>query len=646
MIYIVIIMRKLFLPAFLAVAAICSTQLSAADVADDPVLMTVDGHDVHVSEFVYLYQKNNTQQVRHQDLNDYLKLFIDYKLKVADAEHAGIDQTPEFQKEYGVFRKELSRPYMRDQAVEDSLVAEAYAHRKQSVTVSHIMLPPTEAGKATADSLRAQIAAGNISYEDAARQYSIDKPSAAQGGMMGEVVPDRYPWAFEKAAYATAPGQISPVVNSGAGYHIIRTESVAPASGQVLAEHILLLTRGVSPEKAAEAKTRIDSIYNVAKSGADFAELASRFSEDPGSAKEGGRLPWFSRGQMVPEFEATAFSMPVGDVSEPFATSYGYHIIHKLGQRDIAPLDEVRASIVQRMSRDERGNMPENAVLDKVIGGLRAGLDSKGLAKAEKIAGAEMDSAKYAAMSASDIVVANFGKRKITLAEVMSGYAPARGFSPAEKIESATLDYLREVARDYALDQLAKTNTEYRNLSNEYRDGILLYDISSQRVWDKAAKDPDGLEAYFKAHADRYAWTEPRFKGMIIFATSDSIMDLAMAEAATLDASKPADFAQALRKKFGRDVKVERVVAAKGENPITDFIAFGGDEESARARSKWASFRPYNSRMINAPEEAADVRGAAITDFQNELEQEWLKELHEKYSVKVNEDVFNKLKGK
>lgn len=639
-------MRKLFLPAFLAVAAICSPQLSAADATDDPVLMTVDGHDVHVSEFVYLYQKNNNQQVRHQDLKDYLNLFIDYKLKVADAEHAGIDRTPEFQKEYGVFRKELSRPYMRDQAVEDALVAEAYEHRKQSVKVSHIMLPPTEAGRATADSLRAQIAAGNISYEDAARQYSIDKPSAAQGGLMGEVVPDRFPWAFEKAAYATAPGQMSPVVNSGMGFHIIRTESVTPASGQVLAEHILLLTRGVSPDKAAEAKTRIDSIYTVAKGGADFAELATRFSEDPGSAKEGGRLPWFSRGQMVPEFDSTAFAMPVGSISEPFATSYGYHIIHKLGERDIAPLDEVRQGIVQRMAKDERGAMPENAVLDKVIGGLRAGLDAKGLAKAEKIAGAEMDSAKYAQMSASDIVVANFGKRKITLAEVMPGYGQARGVTPAEKIEAATLDCLREVARDYALDRLAETNTEYRNLANEYRDGILLYDISSQRVWDKAAKDPEGLEAYFKANADRYAWSEPRFKGLIIFATSDSIIDLAMAEAAKLDASKPADFAQALRKKFGRDVKVERVVAAKGENPITDYIAFGGDREAAVARSKWAAFRPYNGRLIDAPEEAADVRGAAVTDYQNELEQEWLKELHRKYKVNVNQDVFNKLLGK
>lgn len=639
-------MRKLFLPAFLAVAAVCAPQLSAADAAADPVLMTVDGHDVHVSEFVYLYQKNNTQQVQHQGLQDYLKLFIDYKLKVADAEHAGIDRTPEFQQEYGVFRKELSRPYLRDQSVEDALVDEAYGHRKQSVKVSHIMLPPTPAGKNTADSLLAEIKAGNITYEEAARRYSVDKYSAAQDGLMGEVVPDRFPWTFEEASYATAPGQISDVVNSGVGYHIIRTESVKPSEGQVLTQHILLLTRGATPEKAAEAKTRIDSIYNVAKAGADFSELASRLSEDPGSAREGGRLPWFSRGQMVPEFDSIAFAMPVGSISEPFATTYGYHIINKLGQRDIAPLDEVRSSIVQRMSKDERGAMPENAVLDKAIAENKGGLDTKGLDKAAKLAGAEMDSTKYAELCASDIVVANFGKQKITLAEVMPAYAHAKGVTPAEKINDAALSTLRDVAREYALDRLARTNTEYRNLSNEYRDGILLYDISSKRVWDKAANDPEGLEAYFKSHADRYAWDEPRFKGMIIFASSDSIMDLAMAEAANLDASNPADFAQALRKKFGREVKVERVVAAKGENPITDYIAFGGDEESARARSKWEAFRPYQGRLINAPEEAADVRGAAITDYQNELEREWLDELHGKYKVTVDQKVFKQLLGK
>lgn len=639
-------MRKLFLPAFLAAAALCSVQLRAAEPADDPVLLTVDGHDVHVSEFVYLYNKNNTQQIQHQGLKDYLKLFIDYKLKVADAEHAGIAETPEFKKEFGVFRDELARPYMRDQAVEDALVAEAYEHRKQNVTVSHIMLPPTEAGKATADSLRREIAAGTISYEDAARRYSMDKPTAARGGMMGPVTPDRFPWAFEKAAYATPEGQMSPVVNSGMGYHIIRTESVKPADGQVLAEHILLLTRNVGPEEVEAVRVRIDSIYNVAKSGADFADLARRLSQDPGSAKDGGRLPWFSKGQMVPEFETTAFTMGVGEISEPFATSYGYHIIHKLDQRDIIPLDEARPAILQRMARDERGKMAETAVLDKVIGGLRAGLDGKGLAKANKLAGAEMDSAKYAAMCASDIVVANFGKQKVTLGQVMPGYALADGNTPAEKIEAATLTKLREIAREYELDRLAKTNTEYRNLSNEYRDGILLYDISSRRVWDQAAKDPEALEAYFKAHADRYAWAEPKYKGVIIFASNDSILDLAMAEGARLDASKPAEFAQELRKKFGRDVKVERVVAAKGENPITDYIAFGGDEAAARERSKWAAFKAFSGRIINAPEEAADVRGAAVTDFQNDLEQAWLKELHEKYPVKVNEDVFKKLQGK
>lgn len=636
-------MKKHLLPALVAIAGLGGLQAFAADA--DPVLMTIDGHDIRVSEFEYLYNKNNNQQLQQQSIDDYLKLFIDYKLKVADAEHAGLEDTPEFKAEYLKFRNDLAKPYLRDASVEEALVQEAYNHHSTDVMVSHIMMPLTPASAQTLDSLRNEIRNGRTSFEDAARRFSVDRGSSAKGGLMGYVVPERFPWPFEKVAYETAQGEISPVVNSGVGYHLIRVESVAPAQGEVLAEHILLLTRNVSPEQAASAKTRIDSLYQVAKSGADFADLARRFSQDPGSAKEGGRLPWFTRGMMVAAFDSTAFAMPDGSISEPIETPYGWHIIHRLDHRTAAPLEDARKNILQKMQQDERANEPERAFLAAVVEKNKGGLNQKGLQEALALSANRLDSASIAALSQSQIVVANLGSDKITMADAALKLQSVPG-TVAQKIEGAAKATLESRARQLAVNELLASNADFRNLANEYRDGILLYEISNRNVWDRAAKDTEGLEAYFHSHADRYAWKEPKFKSFIFFANNDSILNEAVNYANTLDSSKPAQFTQDLRKKFGRDLKVERVIAARGENPITDYLGFGGDKPAADAKSKWSNYVAYKGRVISAPEEAADVRGAAVTDYQNELEREWVESLHKKYKVKVNNKVFKKLSEK
>lgn len=272
----------------IAAAALSLVLPATAQVKADAVLMTVDGRPVTVGEFEYLYNKNKSQQTTPQSFDQYLEMFENYKLKVADAEHAGIDATPAFQSEFTKFRDELSEPYLRDQATEDALVEEAYSHRKNDVLVSHIMLPLEDGNDARLDSIRTAILGGATTFEKAATEYSIDRSSSQRGGKMGIVVPDRYPWPFEKASYDTPVRTISPVVNSGMGYHIIRVESVTPAEGDVDASHILLMTRGLDDAAQAAVKVRIDSIYTALQSGADFAQLASKLSQDPGSAARGG----------------------------------------------------------------------------------------------------------------------------------------------------------------------------------------------------------------------------------------------------------------------------------------------------------------------------------------------------------------------
>lgn len=362
-------MKKLHLSAAIAVTAIAVT----AAAASDPVLMTINKVPVHLSEFEYLYNKNNSQQLQPQTLDEYVDMFVNYKLKVAAAVAAGMDTTASFRNEFDGYATELAQSRMVDSTVYDSLLHEAYDHVRELRYVSHIMLPPAdgetsgEVAMARADSVRNAILSGATTFEDAAAA-SIDRASATRGGRMGWVLPGRYPWPFEKASYDTPLGGISPVINSGFGLHIIRVDEIKPNPGEVEAEHILKLTHGKTPEEAAHARVAIDSLYNVVtQSGVDFEDVARRESEDPGSAKQGGKLGWYSSGMMVAPFDSASFAMQVGEISRPVTTAYGYHIIHKTGARPVASFEDMRQSLEQQINGDERGQLPAQRRLDALV---------------------------------------------------------------------------------------------------------------------------------------------------------------------------------------------------------------------------------------------------------------------------------------
>lgn len=640
-------MKKQIIAACLAICA-----ASAAYAADnDPVLLRVDGKDIHVSEFEYLYNKNNSQQMQRQSVDDYLQLFIDYKLKVADAEHSGAQDNPEVLKEYEQFKADLAAPYLRDVEMENKLVDQAYSHNLRDIFVSHIMVQNVPESQVRLDSIRNEILAGNITFEDAAAKYSLDRGSNQRGGKMGYVTPGRFPWPFEEAAYDLKVGEISPVINSGMGYHIIRLESEEPNEGQVLASHILRMTRGKSAQEAMAQKALIDSLYNVVKNGADFAEIATKFSEDPGSAKNGGSLDWFGRHMMVAEFDSVAFALKDGQISKPFETAFGYHIVKRFDHKGVPSKDEMREQILNQMKRDARGKMAQESFTTKLLAQYNATLNDKNLDKIEKIIADNggYDSTVIARLTSMKLPVATYKGGKILICDIMHQVA-ATGSNDATNARNLIADAAQNRLRDDVMNmertKLGLTNPDYRNLLNEYRDGILLYEIANRNVWDKASKDTNGLEKFFQQNISKYQWNQPKFKGYVIFASSDSLLNEVVKFADTLNEGVPAEFTKTIRDRFGRDIKIERVIAAKGENPITDFLAFGGPKDAADDKTSWTSYAAYKGRVIDSPEEASDVRGQAVTDYQAELEKEWVNALHNAYRVKVNQKVLDKVKEK
>lgn len=638
-------MKKHLIPVAAVAAAIISA--TAANRQADPVVMTVNGKDIKQSEFEYLYNKNNHQQVAPQTIDEYVDMFVVYKLKVADAEAAGLDTTAAFRDEFNGYCNELSAPYLRDSLVEQRLVQEAYDRMSRSRCVSHIMVPlgntreQREANRARLDSIRTAILNG-ADFGEMAVKYSSDRSAMRNLGSMGYITANTFPYPFEKAAYDTPMGEISEVFEDAPfGFHIVKVTAERPAVGDVSARHILKLTQGLTPEEAAVKKAQIDSIAVLLKNGADFEALARAESEDPGSARQGGNLGFFGRGVMVPQFEEAAYSLQPGEISEPFATAYGYHIVQTLEYKPLPTLEQARKDIMASMNRDGRAKLPQKEYLEKVRSESGIALSSEVMDKVNAtIREAADNAAALQALKEDDSVLASFPGADVKVSDVAKRLNAMGNADLSLSFEDMAGVCLDEATMKYARASLLSTHTDYRNLVNEYRDGILLFEISNRKVWDRSSTDVEAQKAYFAAHRSDYTWDAPRFKGYVVFATSDSVASEAKGYLASNVVSADS-LAHAMSTRFGRDVKVERVLTAKGENGIIDQIAFGG--EKAQPVGKWVAWFPYAYKVLESPEEAADVKAALTTDLQQQLEADWVKELRAKYKVKVNKKAIKKL---
>ncbi len=639
--------KKPFIISALACAAILS---ASASKNADPVLMTINGKDVRQSEFEYLYHKNNLQQLAPQSIDEYIEMFIVYKLKVADAEAAGLHQTDAFTKEFNGYCAELSRPYLRDSIVEKRLIEEAYARMATSRKVSHIMLPlgstydEKEANRMKIDSIRTAIVNGSADFGEMAVRYSSDRSARVNNGSMGYINVNSYPYPFEKTAWETPVGEISPVIEDAPfGFHIIRVEDERPNPGKVEARHILKLTNGLSEEEGAAKKAQIDSIYNLLANGGDFDAIARAESEDPGSAANGGRLGWFGPGEMVKEFEDAAFGLKDGGISAPFKTAYGYHIVQTLAHRGIGTLAEESERIKAAISRDMRSVMPETERMAQLKAELGVKIDSTGLMQARSRMTGDSPAEQLRSLQADNSLIATVGNRTISIGDVIN-YIPSNVLEGANDaftvLNSGLENKINETVVEETRKNLAENNSEYRNLTNEYRDGILLFEISNRNVWERSASDTEGLQKFFSANRAKYTWDKPHYKGYVIFATNDSIAGEAQKYLAANQVENDS-LVSVMRANYGRNIKIEKVVTGKGENAIVDNVAFNGERPEAPGR--WTAWFGYAGRVIDTPEEANDVRGAVASDYQQLLESEWIKALRKKYKVKLNKKALKAL---
>ena len=616
----------------------------------DPVLMTINGKQIKLSEFEYLYHKNNQQQVEKESLDKYVERFVLYKQKVADAEAAGIDTTQAFIKEFEGYQKDLAAPYItEDTTYMWQLITEAYDHFRKEINVDHIMLPlgasPEENALVVArmDSLRTCILNGEA-WEDLVDRFSSDPSKQRNHGHYDYIQAGRFPYDFETVVYSTPIGAISQPFVTQYGVHMIRANQER-ACDYVHAKHILkLFPQNATEEQKAAIKVKIDSIYALIKAGANFEELAKTESMD-GSAKRGGDLGWFSRGRMVQPFEDIAFDLADGAISEPFATQYGYHIVKKI-DHGMIPLSFLRPNIENAINRDGRMKKVEERRLNDLKSKYNYRLDPafETLLKETLPAYGCYDSTFVVQnIKALKTPIFTYGdKESVPVKSLVSGLNTTLipDVARAKEYIMSKVEALADKAlKDYDAHELVKSNPDYGNLLNEYRDGMMLFEISNRRVWKAAAKDTVGLEQYFAQNRSKYNWDEPHFKGIILSAKTDSVLNLVKADVKRFGADTLTD---ALHNKYGDNIRMEHMVVKKGENPYADYLAFHvGDKPE---RKSFPEFMIIEGGVINQPEDMSDVRGAVTSDYQDVLEQRWKEELAKKYPAKINKKVLKQVK--
>ncbi len=644
---------------FGALALVGVTALAIA--ATDPVLMKINNKEVKLSEFEYLYKKNLEQQVNKESIDEYVNRFVNYKLKVAEAERLGYDTLPRIKDEIDGYKNDMLAPFLTDTELQEQLVREAYERMKTDVNVSHIMLSrgrtPAENKRQIAmmDSIRNCILNGE-DFTELVMKYSIDRSKENNKGEYGFISSGVFPYDFEKAVYDTPLGELSKPFLTDYGVHMVRVNGYRPNDGQVEVAHILRLfpkSSGLTESDKLAVKAKIDSIYNCILNGEDFGELAKSYSQDIKTAREGGKLSPFGRNYMVKSFEDVAFSLPDGKISEPVETPYGYHIIKKIAHKPLGSLEDCRESIEKKISNDQRSMMPIESKCDQIMKEQNYkktdGLKDY-LLKELKAHGGFDSTFVTDVLAKSNYTIFTYGKG---IKAPMSLLAPT--INPKTKLANddlaaAVLDgSVDRVARQeivkYYSDNIVDLNPDYRNLLNEYRDGTLLFEVMTREVWNKAKNDNAALTQRFEANRSKYNWNEPHFKGVMICAKNDSIMREAIAMYETIKAEPEDTITTALNKKFGRNIKMVRMVTKQGDNDMVDYIAFNGKHVESTYQG-YPVFRILFGKMLSQPEEMTDVKGIVASDYQDALEEEWVAGLHKRYKVNIDKKVLNQLKKK
>jgi peptidyl-prolyl cis-trans isomerase SurA len=634
--------------------------------SQDEILMTIDGKTVTRSEFERIYHKNNALQnpTDNKGVNDYLELFINFKLKVIEAQHQGLDTLQSFKTELGGYRDQLAKSYLRDTSFDEKLILEAYDRFHTDLNVSHILVrcsqdatpADTLAAFTKINQIRQRIVKGE-KFEAVARSASEDPNVKENGGTLGWITAFFMPYSFENTAYSLNIAELSKPVRTQYGYHLIMVNERRPSRGEIRVAHIFkAVPPKSSPAVIEAARKAIFAISDSLKNGIDFALLAKNNSEDRYSASQGGELPWFGTGRMIPEFENAAFGIKNnGEYTAPVHSSYGWHIIKKLDQRGVQPLSQMRSTIKNQMNYSQRNLVSRTNWINKLKADYgfseNSGMLNPFLNKIDSSFTSAPDKADIRAFSGLNATMFTIGKKAYTQADFFK-YITTKGkikknVSPGLFVHTLYKEFSEEAVLAYEKSMLDVKYPEFGYLMQEYHDGILLFDLTDEMVWSKAVKDTAGLLEFYTANEKKYQWNE-RVEATLYLCKDTATARQAM-KLAGKKSKKPITANWLAKQVCPMDstlscIKSEEGKFEKGENPVIDESGWETGITGLYASAGKVVFAVKHGKLQPTQKTLQEARGLVTADYQDYLEKLWIKELRAKYTIDVDKSVLAKVK--
>jgi peptidyl-prolyl cis-trans isomerase SurA len=627
----------------------------------DAVLMTIGQSKVTVAEFESVYKKNNTKDVANdvKSLNDYVDLFVNFKLKVKEAEELKLDTAKAFKDELAGYRKQLAQPYLTDKDVNEKLLQETYSRLQEDVHASHILVKVAETAlpKDTLEAynkvmkIRARVLKGEDFNKVASEKGISDDPSAKDnGGDLGYFTAMQMVYSFETAAYTTKVGEVSMPIRTRFGYHIIKVHDKRKAQGEVLVAHIMVKTPpNMSKDDSTNAVTKINEIYTKLKAGAKFEELATQFSDDKTSAKKGGELMWFGTSKMPIEFEKASFALKnKNDFSAPVKTKYGWHVIKLVDKKGLATFDAMKNELKDKVTKDSRSQAGRASLIAKIKAEYKF---KENLAARDEFAKVldsttfegTWDKSKAASLKKT---IFNFNDKVYTQADFATYIASRQGKRPKMDVNMLIAQlykqYVDESAIAYEESRLDQKYPEFKALMEEYHDGILLFDLTDKKVWSKAVKDTTGAKEYYEKNKANYMWEE-RVEATV-YSCSDATVAQKVRKMIT-DKKSEKDILAEINKDSQLNLQTESKLFTKGENEFVDKnwkVGVSADINSEK--DKKVIIVASTNVLAPSAKSFQDARGMVTADYQNHLEKEWLAELRKKYTVSIDQNVLSTIK--
>lgn len=632
---------------------------SIAQTTPKEVLFTINDKPYYTDEFARIYKKNLdlVKDDSQKDLNQYLELFIGYKLKVNKAYKLGLQNNGQYQNELKSYRAQLAKNYFNDTKITQELIDEAYKRLQKEIRASHILILVDE-NAAAEDTLKAykkieeirKKALAGENFEALATQYSEDKSAKENQGDLGYFTAFRMIYPFENAAYSTPKGEISKIVRTRFGYHILKVTDVRDNRGEITVAHIMILSP--KPDDVdKDSKNIINDIYKKIQQGEKFEDLAKQFSEDKSSASKGGVLNKFASGQLSSEeFENMAFSLKnVGDVSQPFQSQFGWHIIKLIEKHPVKSLDDMKSEIETKVGKDDRSKKITASLNEKLRKKYTYKKDNKQYAALSKLVTNDFYDNKW-------VKPENTKEYTGTLLTINNKKIEGRAFleyidrqqkaglktKPINKLTDELYEkFLDEQLTAYYDENLENEFPDFANVMEEYRDGLLLFDLMEKEIWDRAKTDSIGLKNFYDQHKAEHMWK----KRVEVTVASSTKMDMIKKAQAFL---KKGTEPQAIKDKLNLNGVVNVMTNSgafeEGSDALPKTMKYDVGVSEVFKEGEYYFVTNVEKIIPETEKTLEECRGKVVNDYQQYLEQRWVDDLKKEFTVKVNTASFDHVK--